>query len=35
MWLMKIDRMPGPSHADRLHFECKVCDGRATVPPLT
>ena len=35
MWLVQVEHLPGPRYTDRLHFECKVCDGKAVVPPLT
>jgi hypothetical protein len=34
MWLVKIEHVAGPRVADRFHYECKACDGRAIIPPL-
>ena len=33
MWLVQIERVT-VYQADRLHFECKVCDSRAVLPAL-
>jgi hypothetical protein len=34
MWLVEVEHLPGPPYTDRLHFECKACDGKAVIPPL-
>lgn len=34
MWLVEVERRHGPYHTDRLHFECKVCETAAIIPPL-
>jgi hypothetical protein len=34
MWLVKIERMAAAALSDRLHFECKACDGQVIIPPL-
>jgi hypothetical protein len=35
MWLVEVEHLPGPSYTNRLHFVCKVCDGKAVIPPLS
>jgi hypothetical protein len=36
MWLTLIARFPGQSRMkDRLQYECKVCEGKAILPPLS
>ncbi len=36
MWLTRIERIPGaPALMDRLHYECKICEAKAVIPPLT
>lgn len=35
MWLTMIEHIPGtPLIKGRMHYECKVCDAKAIVPPL-
>jgi hypothetical protein len=34
MWLIKVEHLNGNSVKQFLHFECKVCDAKAIIPPL-
>jgi len=35
MWLVSIQNFADGDRAkDRLHYECKVCEGKAVIPPL-
>lgn len=35
MWLVSIQHFAdGDPTKDRLHYECKVCEGKAVIPPL-
>jgi hypothetical protein len=31
MWLVEVQHL---GQAERFHFECKVCDAKAVIPPL-
>jgi hypothetical protein len=35
MWLVSIQHFAdGNPTKDRLHYECKVCEAKAVIPPL-
>jgi hypothetical protein len=34
MWMTMIEHAPGAPALDRLHYECKICEAKAVVPPL-
>jgi hypothetical protein len=34
MWLTEVEYV-GANMPNKLHFECKACDAKAIIPPLT
>lgn len=34
MWLVKIENRAAEALSDRLHFECKACDGQVVIPSV-
>jgi hypothetical protein len=36
MWLVNVQHFAdGDAAKDHLHYECKVCDGKAVLPSMT
>jgi|RhiMethySRZTD1v2_1073278.scaffolds.fasta_scaffold114239_4 hypothetical protein len=34
MWLTRVEHLNGSPVKQLLHFECKVCESKAIIPPL-